>query len=528
MAWLKSVPVMLAVCAASEGLRADSSNTDDPILDLFVQKGFVTQQEAEKVKAEAEAMHTNEMQMPQLPESKWKISKGLKNVELFGDVRLRYEDRSASDPANNNIDLQRIRYAIRVGLRGEVFDDFYYGLRVETSANPRSSWVSFGTSSSGTPYEGPYGKSTAGINIGQVYLGWRPEKWLDITLGKMPNPLFTTPMVWSPSLNPEGAAEHLYYTVGEADLFANFGQFLYEDVNPSSASGGLGINGLTGQNENDIFQLAWQAGLKYHFTTNISAKVGATLYKYAGMQRSSITSGTALAPYFGDPYVGEGAFLLNPGFAPGYSGYGTSSTLPGYGSEGYPINQVGLDDLLVLEIPLQIDFKLNKVDAQVFGDFAYNLEGTQRAEQAAAAYTYYLSQALNSTVKSSPFSPQTHDDKAYQIGFAIASSGNLGMVYGSNVRKHAWELRSYWQHVEQYSLDPNIIDTDFFEGVENLQGVYVGLAYGFTDNLIGTFRYGYAERINDKLGTGGSGQDIPQINPVNSFNLLQLDLTFNF
>jgi hypothetical protein len=528
MAWLKSVPVILGVCVAGGRLHAEPSYTDDPVLDLFVQKGFVTQQEAEKVKAEAEAMRTNQMLMPQLPESRWKISKGLKDVELFGDVRLRYEDRSAADPAGNNIDLQRFRYAIRVGLRGEVFDDFYYGFRVETSANPRSSFVTLGTSSSGTPYQGPYGKSTSIINIGQVYLGWRPGEWLDITLGKMPNPLYTTPMVWSPSLNPEGAAERLYYTVGEADLFATFGQFIYEDINPGSASGGLGINGLTGQNANDIFQLAWQAGMKYHFTTNISAKVAATVYQYIGMQRSSITSGTGLSPYFGDPYVGEGSDLLYPGNAPGYSGYGTSSTLPGYGSLGYPINQVGLDNLLVLEIPFQIDFKFNKVDAQVFGDFAYNFEGAQRAEQAAAAYSYYLSQGLDSTVKSSPFSPQTHDVKAYQIGVALASSGNLGMVYGSNVRKHAWELRSYWQHVEQYSLDPNIVDTDFFEGLENLQGVYVGLAYGITDNLIGTVRYGHASRINNQLGTGGSGQDIPQINPVNSFDLFQLDLTFNF
>jgi hypothetical protein len=54
------------------------------------------------------------------------------------------------------------------------------------------------------------------------------------------------------------------------------------------------------------------------------------------------------------------------------------------------------------------------------------------------------------------------------------------------------------------------------------------VAYGFTDNFIGTVRYGYANRINNKLGTGGSGQDIPQMNPISDFSLLQVDLTLRF
>ena len=65
-------------------------------------------------------------------------------------------------------------------------------------------------------------------------------------------------------------------------------------------------------------------------------------------------------------------------------------------------------------------------------------------------------------------------------------------------------------------------------GIPYLEGIYAAMAYGLTDNLIGTFRYGYATRINKKLGTGGSNQDIPQMNPLQNYNLLQLDLTFKF
>jgi hypothetical protein len=525
-AWLAGIVVMATVGAVTRGLCANASDSDDPLLDLFIQKGFVTQQEAEKVKAEAETMRTNEMQMPQLPASQWKIGKGIKNVELFGDIRLRYEDRYAEDTAGNSIDLQRFRYSVRLGLRGEAFDNFYYGFRLETSANPRSSFVTMGsTSSSSAPYQGPFGKSAASINIGQAYLGWRPWDWVDLTVGKMPNPLYTTPMVWSGNINLEGAAERFKYTVGQADFFATFGQFLYQDLNPSSASSDLGINGGLGQSTDNIFLFAWQGGFNYHITTNVSAKIAATLYNYTGLQRS-YTLGSALSPYFGDPYIGEGAFLALPGSAPGYSGYPNGISLPGYGSVGFAFNQVGLNHLLVVEVPFEFDFKISKLDARVFGDVAYNLHGAQRAEDAAAAYTYILSQTPGAVAHSFP--AQTHDVKAYQIGFDIGSRDSLGLVNGSISRKNAWELKTYWQHVEQYALDPNLIDTDFFEGSENLQGICVALAYSFTDNFIGTFRYGHASRINDLLGTGGSGQDIPQINPINDFDIYQVDLTFRF
>jgi hypothetical protein len=103
-----------------------------------------------------------------------------------------------------------------------------------------------------------------------------------------------------------------------------------------------------------------------------------------------------------------------------------------------------------------------------------------------------------------------------------------GLVYGTTSKKNTWEARTYWQHVEQYSLDPNLLDSDFFEGRANLEGIYVALAYSPANNVITTFRYGYAHRINEQLGTGGANQDIPQVNPIQHYNLLQVDLTFRF
>lgn len=524
--------VAWALCLGSQALGADAATNSpaelvtaptDPVLNLLLEKGMITEEEAAKTQAEADARRTNMAAQYAAENSQWQISKSIKNVELFGDLRMRYEDRRETDPVGDRIHLERFRYAVRLGLRGDAFDDFYYGVRLETSSNPRSTWVTMGTDS-----PDPYGKSQAGIDVGQVYIGWQPVDWFDFTIGKMANPLYTSSMVWSPSINPEGLAEHFKYTVGNIDFFGNFAQFLYQDENPSFASANLGFNGSFGQIGDNIFQVAWQTGFNYRITTNISAKAGATIYEYYGLKQSSLQAG-GVSPYFGDPYVGEGAYT-GPGSSNPYigaSGFGTSGGNIGNQSFNYPNNQVGLNNLLVLEVPFELNVKIKNLNLQAFGDFAYNLDGRARAEAAAAGYTTYLNtQIIPATIK--PFAPQLDDVKAYQLGLAIGSKDSLGLVNGTVVKKHAWEVRSYWQHVEQYSLDPNLLDLDFNAGAENLEGIYVALAYGFSDNFAGNIRYGHASRINNKLGTGGTGTDIPNINPINSYDLFQADLTFKF
>ena len=484
---------------------ATAADAPDPLLELFVQKGFVTQDEANKVKAEADSLRTNAL--AQLPASKWKINNAIKSVELFGDLRLRYEGREAKDPAGGSINLDRLRYAVRLGLRGEVYDNFYYGVRAETSSNPRSTWLTFGNNSGAA-----FGKSTAGINIGQVYLGWRPTDWLDLTVGKMPNPFYTTAMTWDGDINPEGAAEKFKYTIGDLDLSATFGQFLYQDPNPTHSSSGYFNLGF--QNSNLPFMLGWQIGANYHVTKKLAFKIAPALYNYTG--RGANNGANATSPDYSGTFVGQGTTF-------GVAGHSAYYNLGPY--DGFFSNETGINNLLLLDIPWEANLKLtDKLDLRLFGDYAQNLQGGDRARAAFAAQNSPL---FNGTGIILIPSAQTSDDKAYQLGLAIGSKGNLGLVSGSVSQKHAWELRTYWQHVEQYALDPNLIDSDFFENM-NLEGIYTAVAYGLTDNMIATFRYGHAMRINDKLGTGGSNQDIPQINPYKEFNLLQFDLTLRF
>ena len=266
--------------------RAQSSV--DLLLDKLEQKGVLTVDEAKQLREQCEAAQTNTVN--ELPASKWKLADSIKSIGLYGDLRLRYEYRGADNPTpgfgsatgatGDTYQRERFRYALRFGLRGDLYDNFNYGMRLETSANPRSPWVTFAddtgkSSATGVPSGTPSDKSSDGLNIGQAFIGWHPTDWYEMTVGKMPMPLYTTPMVWDSDINPEGAFEKFKFTIGNADLFADFGQFDYQNSNPASAvpSG-------------DTFLTAWQAGANVKFGHDMSFKIAPVVYTYTGVGSS--------------------------------------------------------------------------------------------------------------------------------------------------------------------------------------------------------------------------------------------------
>jgi hypothetical protein len=511
-----------AVCLAlATTVKAQVS--PDALLDKLVAKGILKPGEADEIRNEASTNNAKGLN--------FKLSGAIKSMELYGDVRMRYEYRSAQlgqeagqyagayDTAN------RWRYAIRLGVRGDLADDFYYGLRLETGPGERSTFNTFGNASGGqSPYYGPFSKANNySLYIGQAYLGWRPTSWLDVSIGRVPQPLYTTPMVWDSDYCPEGAVEKIRFTDGSVDYFATFCQYVYQDTTPSSAyavDGGESANYFLGDfSDQNAYLLAWQAGGTYHLDTNISFKVAPIVYNYIG-------HGNQSSGFYG-PFVGQG---IN-GFTFNTNSTASSSTFPGgSGVTSGPnvttssYNQTGINNLAIIEFPMELNFKIGSLDARAFGDFSINLEGDDRARAAYAAGEAIAH--VGGNPNPFPGGVQLNQSQAMQFGLAVGN--NLGLVYGTESKKGTWEARAYWQHVEQYALDPNLLDSDTFEGRGNLQGIYAALAYSFSDAMIGSLHYGWAERINNQLGTGGFNSDLPLPNPINKFQLFQVDVTWRY
>jgi len=430
---------------------------------------------------------------------KWKLAPWLTELELFGDLRLRYDYRGGQlpgdDPTHPNDwqERERERYRLRLGLRGTLLDDWFFGLRLETSASARSSNVTMGddASSSSAGGGGPFAKGSDIFYVGQAYGGYKGFPGFTFTGGRMPNPFVTTFMVWDDDINPEGLAEQWKHTFvfgggapqpasfskdGKAvvagpppepflklDVFANFAQFVYDDSNPSNPIGTppTQTQPTTGQTQQiplaNAFLLGWQVGARFDFPKKFYFQLAPALYNYTG-------NGKDFSVFFsGDPGG----------------------------------NQTGINSLLVFDIPAEIGWKVGKIPMRIFGDFATNFEADDRAEAAG------------------------HPDKggdryAYQIGLGI----------GQLKKKRDWELRGFWQHQDQFALDPNLVDTEFFDSKLNLEGVGVRAGYMLADAVFVQLTYSHAWRIDDALGTGGKG-DLT-VNPMENYNLFQADLNFKF
>ncbi|MFL6584286.1 MAG: putative porin [Chthoniobacterales bacterium] len=462
------------------------------LLDLLVKKKIISDQEAEEVRAELTKSTA------ETAAGKWKLSTPINEIELYGDARIRYESRwgetgspNGLDPAHDTYQRNRERYRLRIGLRGTLADDWFFGIRLETSTNPRSTNVTFGDDA------GPFGKASDSINVGQAYIGYKGFKDITLVAGKMPNPFVNTLMVWDGDINPEGVAEQWKHTFNLSfgggssssagayskdgknvataavtteptkmtlDVFANFAQFVYDDANPENPIG----PSPRGIPNTDAWMLGWQIGAKLNFTKTTYVQVAPTIYNYTG------AGDTFSRFYSGDPDIRLGKPPVRTA-----------------------LNQTGINDLLVYDMPMEFGWSWHDIPFRIFGDFAVNLDADDRASDAGH--------------------PDKGDERyAYQVGLGV----------GKIKAKHDWAIAAWWQHTEQYSLDPNLVDSDIFDSRVNMEGFAVQFGYALSDAVTANLTYAWGRQSDGDLGTGGVG-DIP-LNPLRRYQLFQADLNLKF
>jgi hypothetical protein len=523
-------------------LRAQEAGA---LLDLLVKKKLITAKEAEEVRAElkkeaaknppspaegptkmqktydGKTYVEKEVPIEKTAADKWKLSTPITEIELFGDVRLRYayqggqtDDNSPLQRPANGVaghddwqERDRERYRIRLGLRGTLLDDWFFGIRLETNASDRSTNVTFGddTSTTSPGGGGPFAKGSDGIDVGQAYIGYKGFKDITLTGGKMPNLLVTTPMVWDPDINPEGLTEQWKHTFsfgetgGQAasyskdgknvapvavkteplvklDIFVNLAQYVYDDANPENPLGPRATTtsqvGRVSGNQlipnTDAFLMAWQVGAKATFPHGIFFQIAPTLYNYTG-------NGDTFNIHYqgGNPNLTNAASLAQ--------------------------NQTGINSLLVFDMPMEFGWKLWNLPMHIFGDFAVNFEADDRAK--AAGHPGFGNQRY-----------------AFQGGVGV----------GQLKKKHDWQVDVYYQLSEQYALDPNLDDDDIFDSRLNMQGVVVKAGYALSDAVSVNLTYNYGWRYDNSLGTGGTPIAITGVSVLDQYQLFFADLNIKF
>jgi hypothetical protein len=523
---------------------------DSALLDALVKKGVLSDQEAEDIRSQDQTAYN------QTAASKISLASSIKTITFYGDVRLRYELRDGTTPGGftgsggaflagkgDSEDRSAFRYRLRFGIKGTMYDNFFFGIRAATNPNyDRSGNVTFGHSDAA----GPFGKDQSLPGIDQVYLGWHATDDITLTGGQMPNPFYTTAMIWSDDLNPAGAAEQFDKNIGDGwDVFATAGQFVYQAANGNGFVNGLG----GGSSFSNTFMYGEQIGFKYNFNADTFVKAGATMWTYSGTKGSGATTVAAL--YSTTPLA-----LAAPNASPSFFNG------PFVGAGSAPLTNVsGINDLAVLEVPFEYDFKIGpgihsktssdpkdaksvvteessgwSIPMRIFGDFAYNIEADERADQARAAINGIGAGTGNvgvtapgtaagnaALVASAPFQGVLHSGK----GLLDQTAYEIGVEAGQLKKKGDWDAKLYWQSTGYYAVDPNLTDADIFNAATNMQGAIVSVAHNWTDGVSSTLRYAYGMPVNGQLATPNVGQDL-QEGDIRQYNLFQADLMWKF
>jgi hypothetical protein len=175
-------------------------------------------------------------------------------------------------------------------------------------------------------------------------------------------------------------------------------------------------------------------------------------------------------------------------------------------------NQTGINSLLVFDVPMEFGWKAWGIPMRIFGDFATNFEADDRANAAIAFNTHGVPIA----------SPGPgHGDQRYAF--------QAGLGLGQLKKAHDWQIDVWYQHTEQFALDPNILDDDIFNAQENMHGIAVQGTYNFTAAVNLQLTYAHGWWLNHNLGTGGNvGSLAITTNPTNRYNFFTADLNIKF
>ena len=109
------------------------------------------------------------------------------------------------------------------------------------------------------------------LTLDQGYLKYEPAEWLSVSAGRIPNPWFSTDLVWDEDLNFEGLAATVRPRLSQsAQLYLTAGAFpLREDSPPTS---------------DDRWLYGVQGGLQWDLSPSFSTRLGVAYYRYENLE----------------------------------------------------------------------------------------------------------------------------------------------------------------------------------------------------------------------------------------------------
>lgn len=405
------------------------------------------------------------------------IPEWTERIKIEGDLRVRYQDDSfpksntpiagfapgaAGNPAalntdypfatrfpagvdlddnglptgNATDDVNRLRLRARLGVLAKINDTVSAGLRF-TTGNVTDRVSTNQTLGSG------FNKYS--FLVDRAYIKFDPVEWASVSGGRIPNPWFSTDLVWDEDLNFDGVAVNLRNVTPTQSLrpFATAGWFPLRADNPPNAEKQWLAGG--------------QIGAEYDLSSSTRLRVGLAKYHYSRIEARTDTNFDAIGPLPGYGRYehssalrqkGNTLVLTNPGAG---AAFGETTPIYGLASKFEPWVLTATADLA----------HFDPVHVLLSAEYVKNT-GFDRGD-------ILRRTGLNLT---------DGKDTAYHVRL---------MVGMPSVRlADDWQVFASYKYIGSDALIDGFTDSDFGLGGTNLKGFVLGGSYGlYRDTAVG-------------------------------------------
>lgn len=361
---------------------------------------------------------------------------------LKGATGLASYQLAGMNITNAEEDRTRLRVRARLGLTAKVASGVSAGLRLTTgnTSDPVSTNQTMGVSA-----------NKYSLVLDRAFVKLEPTDWLNISAGRLPNPFFSTDLVWDDDLNFEGLAASMtpWARNESARLkpFATLGLFPLQDVETSSTN-----------RARDKWLYAAQVGLDWMPSSNARWRFGLAYYDYRNVKgvanpASIVPNATQTGPYDGTApqsrQKGNSLMVIDSDL----NGDLTADTdrskwIYGLAADYKLANLTAAVDLSHFD-PLHVI---------VSGDVVKNLgyDSTETAAPALMGAGY----------------------EAKTLGW----QGRVAVGMPDMRRKRNWQAYLGYRHIERDAVLDAFTDSDFRLGGTNSKGYFLGAMYALESN----------------------------------------------
>jgi hypothetical protein len=367
---------------------------------------------------------------------------------------------------------------VRLGVKARISSDLTAGLRLASGnfGNPVSTNETLGNNF------GSYN-----LVLDRAYLKYVDQDidrypWMTLQGGRMPNPWFSTDLVWDTDLNFDGAAATFRYNMSgsgnllsmderDRTLFLTVGAFSLDEVELS---------------DRDKWLFAGQIGTDIRFDNQSRFRLGLAYYDYYNI-------------------TGKISPLSQPNrydfTAPGYVQKGNSMFVIS-NNPSNPFERFGLaSDYDLIDVTAEYDIAMfAPVHVILTGDYVKNIgyDAGEIRDRLNGAGMF-----VNSTIFTGD--PDNEQTEGYMARLALG---------WPKVRmRRSWQVFFAYKHLERDAVLDAFTDSDFHLGGTNAEGWIVGGTYSLMDDTYVKIRYLSADEI---------------VGPSLGIDVLQLDLGARF